>query len=186
MKEEIRKKILLRRNSLSDSEIIEKSKQIESRLLAVDYYIYSKNVMSFASFNSEVNTHDIIRRILKSKKLSVPKVDNGEIEPSLVIDFDGLIPSGQFGILEPLDLIRVKYKTIDLVLVPGVAFDVRGNRIGYGFGYYDKFLKKVPKAVKIGLAFEFQITEEIPIEEHDVPMDFIVTEKRAIDCKKYH
>ena len=102
----------------------------------------------------------------------------------MVIDFESLVPFGKFGIPEPMELMKVSYKSIDAVIVPGVAFDKNGYRIGFGFGHYDKFLKKTPHAVKIGLAFEFQIVDSVPKEEHDVPVDFIITEKRVIDCKK--
>jgi len=75
---------------------------------------------------------------------------------------------------------------IDLVIVPGVVFDKSGHRIGYGHGYYDRFLDNLEKinknAVKVGLAYDFQIADKVPIEKHDVPVDKIVTEKRIIRC----
>ena len=139
--------------------------------------------MVFGSFNSEGHTHEMIKDALRNKTVIIPKVAHSELEPSVIIDFDNLIPA-KFGILEPIELMKIAYKNIDLVLVPGIVFDKEGHRIGYGFGYYDKFLKKVPKAVKVGLAFDFQIVDRIPAEEHDVPVDFIITEKRIIECKK--
>ena len=140
--------------------------------------------MYFVSFNNEVDTHEMIRSALKNKTVIIPKVIHHEIEPSIIIDFDNLMPSGRFNVPEPIEIMKMAYKNIDLVLVPGIAFDREGYRLGYGFGFYDKFLKKVPKAVKIGLAFDFQIVDQVPREEHDVPVDFIVTEERVIDCKK--
>jgi len=68
--------------------------------------------------------------------------------------------------------------------VPRIVFDMEGHRIGYGFGYYDKFLRKVPKAVKVGLCFDFQVAGKIPHEEHDAPVDFIETEERTFECRK--
>ena len=140
--------------------------------------------MFFASFNSEVNTHDMIKKTFGKKNIVIPKIIQHEIEPSVIIDFDNLVPSGKFGILEPIEAMKIAYKNIDLVLVPGIAFDKEGHRIGYGFGYYDKFLKKVPKAIKIGLCFDFQIVNKIPREEHDAPVDLIVTEERFVECKE--
>ena len=139
--------------------------------------------MFFVSFNSEVSTHQMIKEALKTKTAVIPKVVHHEIEPSVILDFDNLVP-GKFGILEPIETMKIAYKNIDLVLVPGIVFDKEGHRIGYGFGYYDKFLKKVPKAIKIGLAFDFQIIDKIPTEIHDVLVDMIVSEKRVIECKK--
>ena len=184
MKNQLKETSLEKRNSLSKEEIMEKSEKIEDALLNLDQYSKSKTIMFFVSFNSEVYTHDMIRKALKTKTAIIPKVLHKEIEPSLIIDFDNLIPSGKFGILEPIEIMKIAYKNIDLVLVPGIAFDREGHRIGYGFGYYDKFLTKVPKAVKIGLCFDFQVVDKIPREEHDVPVDFIVTEERVIECRK--
>lgn len=139
--------------------------------------------MFFVSFGSEVHTHDMIKEALKSKTVIVPKVVHHEIEPSVIIDFDNLVPSGKFKIPEPIEAMKIAYKNIDLILVPGIAFDKEGHRIGYGFGYYDRFLRRVPKAIKIGLAFDLQIVDKIPREMHDVPVDLIVTEERVIECE---
>lgn len=182
MKTEIRGGILDRRNQLQKADILEKSSDIAESLFRLEQYKNAKSVMLFASFGNEVGTHEIIRKSLANKTVLLPKVESHEIEPSLILDFDSLVPSGKWGILEPIELMKVAYKNIDLVLVPGIAFDRRGFRLGFGFGYYDKFLKKVPKAVKIGLAFDFQVVDKIPKEEHDVPVDFIITEKRVIEC----
>ena len=184
MKNQLREGILEKRNSLPKEEVIDKSRKIEEKLFNLDSYKKSRTVMLFVSFNNEVNTHDMIKKSFGKKNVAIPKVMPHEIEPSIIIDFDSLIPAGKFGILEPIDIMKIAYKNIGLVLVPGIAFDSEGHRIGYGFGDYDKFLKKVPKAVKVGLAFDFQIVEKVPREEHDVPVDFIITEKRVIECKR--
>ena len=184
MKNQLKASIIEKRNSLSKDEISEKSNKIKNNLFNLDSYKKSKAIMFFVSFNSEVNTHDMIKEALKNKTVVVPKVWHKEIEPSVIIDFDNLVPSDKFGVLEPIEAMKIAYKNIDLVLVPGIAFDKEGHRIGYGFGYYDKFLKKVPKAIKIGLAFDFQVVDKIPREMHDVPVDMIVTEKRVMECKR--
>ena len=174
--------MLEKRNSLPKHEITEKSTLIKNNLFKLKYYKNSKTIMFFVSFNSEVDTHDMVRESLKNKTIIIPKVEHHEIQPSVILDFDNLIP-GKFGILEPIEAMNIAYKNIDLVLVPGIVFDREGHRIGYGFGYYDKFLKKVPKAVKIGLAFDFQVVDRIPVETHDVPVDIIITEKKIIECR---
>ena len=184
MKNQIKESILEKRNSLSKKEIIEKSKKIENTLFNLEKYKNSKVIMFFVSFNSEVHTHDMINQALKNKTVVIPKVVHKEIEPSVIIDFDNLLPSGNFGILEPIEAMKISNKNIDLVLVPGIVFDKEGHRIGYGLGYYDKFLRKVSKAIKIGLAFDFQVVDKIPREMHDVPVDIIVTEERVIECKE--
>ena len=184
MKNKIKESILEKRNSLSKEEIAEKSKKIKDLLFNLSQFKNSKTAMFFVSFSSEVSTHEMIRSSLGKKNVVVPKLAGGEIEPSVIIDFDNLIQSGKFGILEPIELMKIAYKNIDLVLVPGAAFDLEGHRIGYGLGYYDKFLKKVPKAVKIGLCFGFQVVDKIPNKEHDVPVDLIITEEKIVECRK--
>ena len=183
MKNKIKESILEKRNSLPKKDIIEKSRKIEEKWIGLEQYKKSKTPMFFVSFKNEIDTHDLIKHALKEKVVIVPKVTNKQIEPSVITDFDNLI-EGKFGVLEPIEAMNVPYKNIDLVLVPGIAFDLDGHRIGQGLGYYDNFLKKVPKAVKIGLAFDFQIVDKIPNEEHDVAVDFIVTEERVVECKK--
>ena len=184
MKNKIKESILEKRNSLPKESILEKSRKIENNLFNLSQFKKSKVIMFFVSFNSEVNTHDMIRKSLQSKTVAVPKVAEHEIEPSVILDIDSLVASGKFGILEPIEPMKIAYKNIDLVLVPGLAFDREGHRIGYGFGYYDKFLRKVPRAAKIGLCFDFQVVDRIPREEHDVPVDMIVTEERVLECKR--
>lgn len=183
MKNQLKESILEKRNSLPKEEILEKSNKIKNNLFNLEPYKNSKIVMFFASFNSEVYTHEMIKESLKNKTVVLPKVAQHEIEPSVIIDFDNLIP-GKFGIPEPIETMKIAYKNIDLILIPGIVFDKEGHRIGYGFGYYDKFLRKAPKAVKIGLAFDFQVVDKIPKETHDVPVDMIVTEERVVECRK--
>src|SRR3989344_8886632 len=184
MKSKLKESILKKRNSLPKDEILEKNKKIHDKLFGLEQYKKSRTIMFFVSFNSEVGTHGMIKEALMNKMVVVPKVMHHEIEPSVIIDLDNLIPS-KIGILEPIEAMKIAYKNIDLVLVPGIVFDKEGHRIGYGFGYYDKFLKKVPKAIKIGLVFDLQVIERIPKEMHDVPVDMIVTEDRVVKCEKH-
>ncbi|MBI2542481.1 5-formyltetrahydrofolate cyclo-ligase [Candidatus Woesearchaeota archaeon] len=183
MKIPLKESMLEKRGSLDKNQILEKSEQIKKRLLGLEQYKNSKTIMFFVSFSSEVYTHSMIGDALKNKTVVVPKVMHHGIEPSVIIDFDSLI-QGKFGILEPIEAMSIAYKNIGLVLVPGIVFDKTGHRIGYGFGYYDRFLAKVPKAIKIGLAFDFQLVDKIARETHDVPVDFIVTEERVVECNK--
>ena len=183
MKNQLKESILEKRNSLAKQEIVEKSKKIQDKLFNLEQYKKLKIIMFFVSFNNEVNTHNMIRNALKNKTVIVPKVERHEIEPSVIIDFDNLVPA-KFGILEPIETMKIAYKNIDLVLVPGIVFDKEGHRIGYGYGYYDRFLRKVPKAIKIGLAFDFQVIDKIPREMHDVAVNLIVTEEKVVECGK--
>ena len=184
-KKKIRNKMVELRKNISMEKVLERSEKIEKRLFTLQEYVDADAVMFYVSYNSEVYTHDMIKKALKvKKKVVVPLSDTGnkDIIPIEIKGFDELKP-GAYGILEPFyHPERVVSKDeLDLVVVPGVAFDLEGHRIGHGLGYYDEFLKTVT-ACKTGFAFEFQVLSEIPCEEHDVRMDKIVTEKRIIDC----
>ncbi len=109
-----------------------------------------------------------------------------EIIPSLLLDYENEIEEGMFGIMEPkVEFIRTfPIEEIDIVLVPGIAFDESGGRIGFGGGFYDEFLAKLPSETKRwGLAFEFQILEKLPLTERDVSVGRIITEERVISCE---
>ncbi len=182
-KEQIRKEILGKRDSLRKEEILEHSEEIRKQLAVLDLYSKSKVVMFYASFGSEVHTHEMIAEALFLKKVLLPKMVGGEIVPSLILSMDNLLPSSH-GILEPIEALPVKHSTIDAVIVPGIAFDPKGNRLGFGKGYYDRFLRRVPHAVKIGLAFDSQIVDCIPTEAHDIGMDVVVMPRRVVVAKK--
>ncbi len=145
--------------------------------------------MCFVSFGSEVFTHDLIKNWIElGKKVSVPcieKLSDGKklMHAVRLCNFSELRQKGSFGILEPeLDLNNiVPPEKLDLVIVPGSAFDISKNRMGYGGGFYDSFLTgTLTECKKIAVCFDFQILDEIPHADWDIPVDMIVTEKRII------
>ena len=178
MKNKIRKQNLRKRDNLSDKEILVKSREIEKRLFSLPEYKESHVVMFYVSFGKEVFTHDMIKDALKDKIVVVPKVVKDEMIAVKINNFDELSP-GAFGILEPKNSAGFPKKKIEAVMIPGIAFSLDKHRIGYGKGFYDKFLKGV-KSVKIALAYDFKILEQVPHEKHDIPMDIVVTEEKII------
>jgi 5-formyltetrahydrofolate cyclo-ligase len=188
-KKQIRKEIIGLRNSLSVREITDKSSIIFKRLEALDAYQKSKTIMCYMDFRNEVATRKFIINSLENKKrILLPLVDKinknkSRIIPYEVNDLDLDLEKGILGILEPKKSLKklTDYKDIDVIVVPGVAFDPFKNRIGYGAGYYDRFLKTVGEnCLKIGVAFELQIINRINADTHDVPLNIIITEKRVI------
>ena len=175
MKQAIRKQILKERDSLTEKEIKEKSKLIEEKLFSLPEYKKAKTVSFFVSFGSEVYTHDMIKEALKEKEVCVPVVQGDYILLSKINGFGDLDKQGKYGILEPSSIIEIDKELVDLIIVPGVAFDKKGYRIGYGRGYYDKLLKEF-NGKTIGLAFSLQIVNKIPKEEHDIRVDKVITE----------
>ena len=186
MKEAFRRELTKIRKNLSKNEVLENSSKIKEKLFTLEGFQQGKTILFYVSYDNEVYTYDMIKESMAlGKKVIVPVSDKKyrKLILSKLENWDDLKP-GAYGILEPVEykIKEVSIEEIDLIIVPGVGFDERGNRIGHGKGYYDDLLSK-SKAPHIGLAFEFQIVKEIPVEEHDMPVDKIITEKRVIDCK---
>lgn len=190
MKGAIRKQILSIRNGLSDSEVRTLSEGVFNNLVKSSFFTAAAHVMVYLDFRGEVQTEAIINYCLaQGKKVYIPICipETHEISISRITSLEDL-ESGHFGIREPkLQHIRLADSSlIDLVLVPGVAFDKKGNRIGFGAGYYDRFLKRLKEgAISAALAYSFQIVDHIPSDEYDIPVDYIVTEKSIINCKTF-
>ena len=186
IRKDLRKALINERMNLSPAEVKEKSKLIVQRVMGMIEWLQSNMLLVYADFRNEAATGElIIKSIEVGKQVAVPKTAPAKclLIPSLIRDYPGDLEPGQWGIPEPKPhLIRpVKPELIDLVIVPGVAFDEAGNRIGYGGGYYDRFLAGLKKSTpSIALAYEMQICQEIIPEEFDVPVHYIVTENRII------
>jgi len=173
-KSDIRKEILGKRNKMDENTRMEFSSKIKSSLFSMKEFQSAKTVMLFVSFGNEVFTHDMIKDALKTKAVVVPKIVNKKLVPIRISSFSELSPR-TLGILEPKSDKAFDKKKIDLVVVPGVAFDRRGFRIGYGKGYYDDFLVGI-NAKKIAVGFDLQIIGKVPNEKHDIPVDMVVSE----------
>jgi 5-formyltetrahydrofolate cyclo-ligase len=199
LKRGIREALLKKRNGIKLAEKKAKETAIRKRLFALSDFKKARDILFYSSFRSEVDTMRCIKHAIKLKKnIALPVVDEKKKELKLykIKDISELV-SGYMGILEPgiTKGRETGLKEMDAVIIPGAGFDIRGNRLGYGFGYYDKLLSK-PKNVKersslrvkrhfttIALAFEEQIVPRVPGEIHDVKVDKIVTDKRVINCK---
>lgn len=189
MKKDIRALILQQRNSISNSEIAQKSLLIKEELFGFDEFRQAQTILFYVSYGSEVATHDMIREsFAQGKKIVVPctNTENKYLSLSELQRWDDL-EVGAYHIQEPRVECRceIPIDAVDLIVVPGIVFDCAGHRIGHGMGYYDRLLSKGITATKIGLAFELQLVKKIPAEHYDVPMDMIITEKRIIHIKKF-
>ncbi|MBI2079565.1 5-formyltetrahydrofolate cyclo-ligase, partial [Candidatus Micrarchaeota archaeon] len=175
-KSELREKMLGRRNILTEEEVKEKSAQIVSKIIELKEYQNAKTIAVYIAKGSEVDLTRLILNAITNKEVLVP-ITNDHIEFYKFTTFGDLKP-GRFGILEPE--MRLKpTREPDLILIPGLAFDKHLHRLGYGKGYYDKYLKS-SKAFKIGVGFEFQIVEKIPNDEHDVKLDLVLSEGKIV------
>jgi len=166
--------MLERRNALSASEITERSKRVQEFLLNSKEFKSAKVVCAYDAFGSEVKTDLIIERAQAlRKKVALPSVE-GDSLTFYELSSDKYLVKGRFGIMEPLPYGLVD--RIDLLLVPGIAFDKKGYRLGYGKGYYDKFLTK-KRIASIGLSYSFQLLESLPKGSHDKRLNAIATEE---------
>ena len=170
-KEELRNKYKKIRDSIENRK--EKSLVIINKVLEDDDYIKSKTIGIYISFGSEVDTDLLIRNSILEKEICVPVIINKEMIFSK-IESDTKYTNNKYGILEPNKLKPIN--KIDLLIIPGICFDKDKNRIGFGGGYYDRYLNN--QDIKtIAICFEEQITEHIPNEKHDVKVKKIITDK---------
>ena len=185
-----RSQILSKRDRLSFSTMSYLSKKITDSFRKLEEYKNSRMPLIYVSFRSEVDTHQLIReRLNGGLEVAIPKTDvtNRRLETYLLKDWEKGLRPGAYGILEPdvkvASLIRPSQ--IDMVVVPGSVFDRQCGRYGYGGGYFDRFLSiEAPQALRIGLAFSFQVLPEIPLKTHDQRMDIIVTENEILRCNR--
>ncbi len=182
-KAEIRDKMKQLRRSMSAEEICGKSTEITAVLFSLECFKNAKTVMVYLSAFREVDTAQIIERLISDgKKIVVPicNVENCTITPSYIKDFSDM-HKGAYGIWEPKKTEKADVSDIDMIIVPGIAFDENGNRCGFGKGYYDKLLCGC-RAVKVGLCYDFQIVKSLETNEYDIPMDFVISERRTINA----
>ena len=176
-KEQLRKALKEKRKSLSAAEVDEKSSVAAKIFLESDVYKKASTIMLYMPIQNEVDTSRIIDRAFMDKKqLVFPVTDrkNGVITPYLAEDKTEF-KKGAFSVPEPALRKEISFEEIDVILVPGIVFDKSGNRIGFGKGCYDLFLCKC-NALKTGVCYEFQLFDKIPADEHDIKMDYILTE----------
>jgi len=182
-KKELRKIMLSIRKKMSKEDVENNSRKIWEKIFNLEIYSKSKVIFIYLDFNNEVMTFPYIKRMLdEGKRLVVPYTDMvNEVLILSEISNEKDLALNPFGYYEPEEPTPVPVEDIDLVIVPGVVFDEKLNRVGFGKGYYDKILHRLsPHAKKIAVAHDFQVLDSVPSEEHDVKMDILITEKRVI------
>jgi 5-formyltetrahydrofolate cyclo-ligase len=180
-KAELRATALERREALFPALREQFGYDILNRILATEQYREAKTVMAYCSFGSEIDTSPFLHATLDhGKTLLLPKINRsaGLLDIYQVRNLDSDLLTGVWNIREPNPTICAPAipSDLDLILVPGVAFDREGGRIGHGKGYYDKLLAQCPNTYKIAAAFEAQIFDRVPMYPHDIPIDALITE----------
>lgn len=170
----LRAMIRQKKRSMTENQIVEAGKQLTELFVATEQYRQAQTIYGYLPYNQEVRTWELLRRAIEDgKRVAVPKVFGDEMRFIYISDFNG-IEKGYAGIPEPVADGPVAVDKTALVLMPGLAFDPAGHRIGYGGGFYDKFLQSEPQHPTIALCYDFQVLPEIETEEHDVPVDCVL------------
>lgn len=184
MKNEIRKEMKQKRSEMDEREVTEKSQSAAKIFLESEIYKNASSVMLYMPLGNEISTLEIISDAFgRGKDVLVPVTDSNTFDiTACKITENTEFEKGVFSLTEPKDRLPFYSSEIDVVLVPGIAFDRTGGRIGFGKGCYDKFLKGI-KAIKIGFCYDFQLVGNIEVDETDINMDFIITEKEIIRGK---
>lgn len=176
----LRKELILRRKSLDEHIRAEKNRSILDNLDNITCISLAKRIFSFVSHGEEVDTHQLLHRLLNQQKhLAVPAITRDKTMIAVAFtDWTELEP-GQLGILSPVSMIE-DTGDFDVCITPGLGFTDTGMRLGYGRGYYDKWFSRHHCGKKIALAYECQLLDALPVDANDIPVDMIVTENRII------
>lgn len=171
-KNEIRRKIRSMKQMLLETEKIEAAEQAFARLEQTAAFMMANHILMYHSLPDELSTHSFLKKWADRKRFYLPRVNGVNLE---ILPYEeSRLELGAFHIEEPTGNETVNADDIELIVVPAVAYDRRGNRLGRGKGFYDRLLGET-KATKIGIAYEFQIIDEVPVEPHDVPMDIVIS-----------
>jgi len=174
-KQLIRKKVATHKQSLSNETKAYLSQKVCFALSQTEVFQKARCVALYYSMDDEVQTVELINEWYERKNLVLPTISGKNMNFHTYTGM-GNTSIGALGITEPVNTKQIQPEEIDLIIVPGVAFDHKGNRIGRGKGFYDRFLSKINNTTTIGICFGFQLMERIPAENHDIKMDMVITE----------
>ncbi|MBR5777221.1 MAG: 5-formyltetrahydrofolate cyclo-ligase [Bacteroidales bacterium] len=174
-KDELRKLVRAEKKKVSLEEKKQRSEKIWQQLETDPKFVSASVVLLYWSMADEVYTHDFVQKWAQKKTLLLPVVDGDTLRIKPFTTIDNMVISEQFGIGEPIGDDYTNLSDIDVIIVPGVAFDRKKNRMGRGRGYYDRLLSTCD-AHKIGVGFDFQLFDTVPTQPFDIPMDSVVTE----------
>ena len=173
-KSELRTYIKQQKRSFSRQQLEEWSLDIITRLKQEPHFQQAQTVLLYYALPDEVDTRDLLAA-LNDKTVLLPRVIDDENMEIRYYQGAEDLQAGAFGIMEPCGQRFTDYEKIDVAVIPGMAFDRQGNRLGRGRGYYDRFLSRVPYIYKIGLCFPFQLTDKVPAEDNDICMDVVIS-----------
>jgi len=173
-KQALRKEIREKKRAMTEAEIVSKSEALGALFAASEAYTQAKTIYGYLPYNQEVRTVAMLQRALdEGKRVAVPKCYGDEMK-FIYLDDLSQVEKGYCGIPEPIADEPVAHDETALVLMPGLAFDPQGHRMGYGGGFYDKFLEKEPNHPTLALCYDFQMFDHLETEAHDIPVDTVI------------
>lgn len=173
-KKEMRQLIKERKRSFAPHQAAFDSDIIFGKIEMLPQFQNANVVLAYWSLSDEVITHQFVEKWADKKKFALPIVIGDTLELRTFKGVEKLVTSSSFGILEPKTEELVDPKTVDFAIIPGLAFDKKGNRLGRGKGFYDRFLKET-NAFKVAVGYDFQILDEVPVSSFDVPVDMVIS-----------
>lgn len=187
-KSAIRNNLLQQRRQLASAEVRRRSFAVEQQLWRLPVFQSASRLALYSPVQNEVATLQLLRDALAARRqVAMPRVSGENLQFALIQSPEDLLP-GTFGVLEPTsgcELVAVE--SLELVVVPGVGFDRQGHRLGYGKGYYDRALGKAGASVhRVGLAFDFQLVERLPVFDHDMRLHYLITESEVLQFTPDH
>ncbi len=174
-KHTIRQQIKDLKRCISESNKIEATNKVASAIEQLPYFKSASNILLYHSLPDELNTHSMIDKWSAYKSIFLPRINDNELE----ILHANNTQLGAFNIQEPVGSTIIPLSTINIAIIPGVAFDKNGVRLGRGKGYYDRLLCQC-NVIKVGICYDFQLLEKLPSDSHDIPMDIVITPKQTL------
>ena len=173
-KQALRKHIGQQKRAMTEEQIVSKSEKLGQLFVASELYQQAKTIYGYLPYNQEVRTVAMLQKALEDgKRVAVPKCYGDEMRFIWMEDLSR-VEKGYAGIPEPIEDGPVAEDKTALVLMPGLAFDPQGHRMGYGGGFYDKFLAREPQHPTVALCYDFQMMEHLDTEDHDIPVDLVI------------
>ena len=173
-KAELRRTIRLKKRAMTEEEIVRKSEALGKQFLQSDFYRNARTIYGYLPYNQEVRTVPMLEQaLLDGKRVAVPKCYGDEMR-FIFMDDLSKVEKGYANIPEPIADGPIADDETALVLMPGLAFDPEGHRIGYGGGFYDRFLAKEPNHPTLALCYDFQMLDKLETEEFDIPVDLVL------------
>lgn len=170
-------KELQKKHSIQSLEL--KSEKIVNQLEALPLFKQSNHIMCYWSMPEEVSTHRFVQQYFQHKSMYLPLIQGDELDIIRFRGMETMVKNPRYPVYEPRGNKLNDFSLLELIIIPGLAFDRSFNRLGRGKGYYDKLLQQ-SNALKVGIAFNFQIVDRVPVEPHDIPLDYLITENEIL------